>query len=249
MHLLIDVGNTRLKWLLVKDKLNDNSPIMTGLLDDLEKYISQLDVGRIQVHLAAVNLSTELKQMLSSAGFCNLYIARAMAEQKGVRNSYSQPERMGIDRWLAMVAGYNDTLQASKQGVIVVDAGSALTIDVVDPSGQHMGGLIVPGLLMAKQALFVNTERVIKYEEERIDPNMGLTMNKLGNNTVECVEYGVVTQLCLLIQSTIKQYPTYDIIMTGGDAELLLASLDLNCVKRITIDKYLVLKGLWQVRN
>ena len=250
MYLLIDVGNTRLKWILIKDEFHDHLVFTTGSFGDFLDYIRSIDRANVCVNLAAVNLSIQLVETLDQAGFNKITIAKSKAEQLGVVNSYSQPERMGVDRWLAMIAAYTnmgDT--ANCNGVIVIDAGSALTIDVVGQDGLHQGGLIVPGLSMARRALFSNTERVIHYQEESVKNTTDLIVNKLGKNTVECVEYGVVNQLCALIQLTVQRYSNYKVILTGGDAESLATGLNLCGVNKIAIDKNLVLKGLWQVRN
>ena len=245
MHLLIDVGNSRVKWLLVDNEFDDSLEIHYGNISDLENFIKEIDVSKTEVLLAAVNQTQELSTLLNNSGFRKVTIARSQLEQAGVINSYDQAERMGIDRWLAMIAAHASSLQRNeKQGVIVVDAGSALTIDVLKSDGVHLGGYIVPGLLMAQSALFANTERVVRYDEA-IDSGSQLgKYNKLGNNTLQCVEYGVINQLVALVQSVIDQHSGYEIIFTGGDGEMLAGFFTTGIV-----DKNLVLKGLWQVRN
>lgn len=245
MYLLIDVGNTRIKWLVVDGAYNDAQPASYGNFDDFVEFINSLDSYNVQILLAAVNKSEELIRVLKEAGFAQITVAATKSEQLGVHNSYQQPERMGIDRWLAMVAAY--TIEKEKghgKGLIIVDAGSALTVDVVNQEGLHLGGYIVPGLLMAQQVLFQNTERVIQYDESRENHHMKGHVNNLGNNTLQCVEYGVINQLAALVQSVASRYSGYEIIFTGGDSETLA-----NFFTTGRVDKNLVLKGLWQVRN
>jgi type III pantothenate kinase len=250
MHLLIDVGNTRIKWLLVDGNYDASIQAHYGCIDDFACYIKSLPVAKIDVVLAAVNQTDVLNKLLKRTGFNKVEVVSTQREQLGVVNSYENPERMGVDRWLAMVAAYNNvfTPQTSKNegtnGVIVVDAGSALTVDVVEHTGQHLGGYIVPGLMMAQQVLFANTERVIKYDESNIELSVGTEFNNLGKNTLQCVEYGVINQLVALVQMVVNRYPNFEILCTGGDGELIA-----NFFTTAVVDRNLVLKGLWQVRK
>lgn len=244
MYLLIDVGNSRIKWILVENEFDNSVEINYGDIADLESHIKKIDVSNTEVLLAAVNKAKKLSALLNNFGFKKVLIPRTELTQGGIINSYPQAERMGIDRWLAMIAAYAPMLQKKeKQGIIVVDAGSALTIDVLRADGHHLGGYIVPGLSMAQTALFANTERVVRYDEAIENKSQLSKQNKLGNNTLQCVEYGVTNQLVALVQSVIDQYPRYKIIFTGGDGELLAGFFPMG-----SFDSNLVLKGLWQVR-
>ena len=242
MHLLIDVGNSRIKWRLVADVFHADEITHSGLLADLADFIEALDTGQIRVLLAAVNQAEELQKLLSDSHFKNIHIAHSQMSQAGLQNSYNHPERMGIDRWLAMIAAFIKIKNSDKpRGVIVIDAGSALTIDVVNISGEHQGGYIFPGLFMAQQALFANTERVIQYDEKLADSGQ---YKALGNNTMQCVEYGVINQMVALVKQVTEEYLNHQVFFTGGDGELLAGFL-----KTGIVDEDLVLKGLWQVRN
>lgn len=245
MYLLIDVGNTRIKWILQKEASSDLSAVNHGDLNQLKQFIASINTSEVSVLVAAVNQSIELKHLLNSFPFNAVSYARSQEKQFGVVNSYSQPQRMGVDRWLAMIASYDlAQISAEQRGVITVDAGSALTIDVVSKNGNHLGGYIVPGLQMSQQALFANTEQVIKYDEALQAVAQNDKLAKLGNNTLECVEYGVITQMVALIQAVANQYPDYQLVITGGDSEMLA-----QFFPAAKIESDLVFKGLWQVRD
>ena len=145
-----------------------------------------------------------------------------------------------------MIAAYSSAQLGNEQlsGVIVVDAGSALTIDVVNARGEHEGGYIVPGLVMSQQALFTNTEQVIQYNDGAANNPHADLFKKLGNDTNECVKNGVINQMLALINQVKEEYSDYEIVFTGGDGDVLARTL-----KAGTVDRDLVLKGLWQVRN
>jgi type III pantothenate kinase len=244
MYLLIDVGNTRIKWILVENSY-DEAVVQYGSIEKLAKALVAIDRAETKILLSAVNQIENLQQLLRANGFDKIIVAKSQASEAGIVNSYEQPERMGVDRWLAMIASYQlQSLGDDKQGMIVVDAGSALTIDVLNQEGVHQGGYIVPGLKMAETALFSNTEQVKRYDESVPTGNQYSALNKLGNNTVQCVEYGVINQHVALIEQVTRQYPEYKIMITGGDGDLLASFFP-----AATVDENLVLKGLWQVRN
>lgn len=245
MHLLIDVGNSRVKWQYVSDDYHDQLETHYGSLSDLAGFIRTIDPQKIDVSLAAVNQTEQLKNLLSGTSFKSVKKAQSETCRLGLNNSYTHPERMGVDRWLAMIAVYSQVKnQIKSKGFIVVDAGSALTIDLVNEEGEHQGGYIVPGLLMAKKALFANTEQVIQYKEPVEETTSDKDYHKPGKNTLQCVEYGVVNQMVALVKLMIEEYPDYKVFFTGGDGAMLA-----DYLKTGTVDKDLVLKGLWQVRN
>jgi type III pantothenate kinase len=245
MYLLIDAGNTRVKWALIESQLNNDINVFYGSLDDLAEALRNIDATSTKVLLSAVNQTDDLILLLKGKPFSEIIAVKSMSAQAGVTNSYQQPERLGVDRWLAMIASYKilSTLLDVK-GVVVIDAGTALTIDVVNRDGMHQGGYIVPGMAMAQAALFTNAEQVKRYDEVVSFNSDDSRLNKLGNNTLQCVEYGVINQQVALIEKVTHQYPEYEIIITGGDCELLAGFFT-----TAKVDKNLVLKGLWQVRN
>ena len=99
---------------------------------------------------------SELRSSIAARWDVEPWFARSSAAACGVTNSYTSPERMGVDRWLAMIAAW----QQARGAVCVVDAGSALTIDFLDSHGVHTGGYILPGLRMMERALLEGTDRV-----------------------------------------------------------------------------------------
>jgi type III pantothenate kinase len=109
------------------------------------------------IYIACVS-STELKQLLISIigqlwPNCSIQEIHTEKYSHGISNAYYNPEKLGVDRWLAMlgaVAHYSVP-------VCIVDFGTAITLDVIDKHGQHLGGMIMPGLTVLKQSLSNNT--------------------------------------------------------------------------------------------
>jgi len=137
------------------------------------------------------------------------------AEDLGLVNSYEEPQRMGVDRWLAMAG-------ARGQGegpFCVVDAGTAITVDQVDGDGRHLGGWIVPGPALAAGALFTGTARI---PQELAD-----AAPSWGCSTAECVAAGMDQALRGLGQRIVAagmelHGAAIPILGTGGDGERLL---------------------------
>ena len=123
---------------------------------------------------------------------------------------------MRIDRWLASMAAY----QKDSRAVLVVDAGSAISIDLVGPQGEPLGGYITPGLALMHEALWKGTDKVqVKGE----DP---LNMLVPGVCTHDAVNRGCLLAAVAMIEKLASQYPA-SIVITGGDAKALVEAISL----------------------
>jgi type III pantothenate kinase len=153
-----------------------------------------------------------------------------------VTSGYRDPERLGVDRWLALIAAR----ERSKQPTVIVDAGSACTIDLLDSEGRHLGGYILPGLTAMGEALVRGTHQI---QESKA---VGKFCLDPGLDTSEGMASGALLALVGAIERVF--YDLGDrgsceplLIMTGGDAEKLGSSL--RCPSYIGPE--LVLEGLW----
>ena len=233
-RLLIDKGNTRLKWKLLASNDWDQGETCRGSLQDFNVWLNASDITNTWVDLSAVSDVEPLLALLNQQGSVEVRKYQSEAARDGLVNSYQHPQRMGIDRWLAMLAAKEQCITPS---FIVVDAGTAFTLDVVQ-QGVHQGGYILPGVLMAQDALYGKTDQVHRYSEHQEE-----NINRLlGKNTVQCVEYGILNQLLALTRQVQQDFSGLPIILTGGDAPLLAPHLN-NC----TVDAELVLKGLFVI--
>lgn len=237
--LCLDLGNSRLKW----------AECQTNQLkirrSDCSDYLKNISIEQF--------LNTSFRQMQSmpvwissvgSGGYADKITAwfkehwqvepvyiKTSAEFKGLHNAYQQPSDLGVDRWLAMVAARSLLMT----DFCLIDAGTALTIDVVDRSGQHQGGMILPGMQLMAEALNENTANIA------ID---GGSVSGLAVNTADAVMGGV--SACFLggvvrVLAEIRaQNPEIAVIITGGGADKL-KSLD---IKNAVFEKDLVLMGV-----
>ncbi len=236
MILLVDIGNTRLKWTLQQSGKFCQAGAIThghkGINSALLSAWQGLDLPQ-KIYLACVS-SITVKQAFFDAAeqlWPNVQIREIQTQKyaKGVSNAYSKPEKLGVDRWLVLLAAYHYYIAP----VCVVDCGTAITLDVVDCQGTHLGGMIMPGLTLMKQALQNGTA----------DLNFCLEVHKQGlaNNTEAAIFNGNLNAIKGFIELGLAQYKKpLQLILTGGDAEFVADTLKLDAI----VDTQLVFKGL-----
>ena len=154
MRLELDIGNSRVKWRLISNRVESEG--VTTLVDRQWPEVS-LDAIWIS-SVAASDLNERLSVELQQRYGCTPEFARVSKECAGVRCGYDDVSRLGVDRWLALLAAFQREQEGSP--AIVVDAGSAVTIDLVDADGQHVGGFITPGYRMLQSALLGRTANI-----------------------------------------------------------------------------------------
>jgi type III pantothenate kinase len=146
-----------------------------------------------------------------------------------VRNGYNDAEKLGVDRWLALIA----VRQRYKGNTCIVDCGTAITIDLIDAAGCHLGGLIAPGLRLMKTALATGTEALMF---DQIKHPIGI-----ANSTHAAIYTGTLWSVIGLIEHIINNQPEFtSLILTGGDAELIAEQLKCQAI----VEADLILRGL-----
>ncbi|MEP4147252.1 MAG: type III pantothenate kinase [Halioglobus sp.] len=214
--LQLDVGNSSAKWRLLKDGavLSRGFYNATDTQSQRELQESADQVDEIWVSsVAGGDTEAELTEMLLQRWDVTPWFARTSAATGQLRNSYADPTRMGIDRWLAMLGARE---RWSKR-LCVVDAGSALTIDLVSASGQHEGGYIIPGPALMERALLLDTDRV-RFAED-VSYNLAP-----GVSTAEAVRHGIalaqVGSLVAVLDACQDEMPL--LVFCGGGGQTLM---------------------------
>lgn len=230
--LLLDIGNSRLKWALLDgDRLAPAQAVEHAGAP--QQALAQLAIPPPAAVWISHVVGSEGEEQLAAAieRRWNLQprFARTQARCDGLIVGYSEPERLGVDRWLAMLTAW----QRCRTANIVVDAGTALTADVVDAGGQHLGGLIAPGLLTAQRGVLGATRFATR--DIHAVPHTGL-----GRDTEACVRQGAMLGCLGAIDRAAAQLPGATGFITGGDAATLLSGLDARWQHRAD----LVLEGL-----
>ena len=220
MILDIDAGNSFVKWRVV-----DDSEVIAAGSEATEQVSKQgLDLTRIeglnQARISSVanrGLAEKLREQVQRQFNVEMQIARVSSTVSDVSCGYTEPETLGIDRWLAVVAAYQRYLGP----VLVVDAGSAITIDLIGPQGVHLGGYISPGLRLMREALWQGTAKV------QVDRVESLNMLVPGTCTQDAVNRGCLLAVVATIEKLASQYPA-SIVITGGDATVVAEALSLT---------------------
>lgn len=224
MILEIDMGNTRLKW-RVREGQVDLAQGFIGvessfdlLKDELQSYRDLITA----VWVASV-VGDLLEQSLISWSITYLNLepefARSTIRCGVVRNGYNEPHKLGVDRWLGVVAAYQHVSKAC----VVVSCGTAITIDLVADDGEHLGGYIAPGVNLMLDSL---TSRTRQIKVGREVPVLNLSP---AIATADAIYSACAAMLVGLVNNGIQQLYScsslqndIELIFTGGDAIRLL---------------------------
>ncbi|MDB6444171.1 MULTISPECIES: pantothenate kinase [Pseudomonas] len=224
MILELDCGNSFIKWRVLRS--DGVTPVDGGVVgSDADLLASLSGSGRFQLakcRLVSVRTQEETESLVSSlVDAFGISVVRAVParEMAGVRNGYEDYERLGLDRWLALLGGFH----LASSACLVLDFGTAITADFVAADGGHLGGFICPGMPLMRNQLRTHTRR-IRYDDtaaERAHESL-----EPGRTTVEAVERGCMLMLRGFVLTQLelaRQYWGEDFVvfLTGGDANLV----------------------------
>ena len=238
MNLLIDSGNSFIKWVWANDEsFHAGGRCLTTAVSSLhEKWVNSDVPTRVIVsNVAGESVASEISKAVSVLWQLEVELIVSSQNCCGLTNSYHKPGQLGVDRWMAMVAAY----QMTQNPVIVVDCGTAVTIDLVNEKGLFIGGVIMPGLMTALQSLKLGTDAV--EDISRINSDV----SPASQSTEEGVITGVLLGLAGGIERVVREQsllidmiPT--VLISGGDREKIAPYLTIPVV----LQSELVLEGL-----
>lgn len=219
MNLCIDIGNT-----LIKVCVFDSENFVQSLVfDELgQKAINEL-IGKYPALENAI-VSTVREEDKLLFGFLSSVLKKVVILNSEtpipIQNHYQTPETLGKDR-LAAVIGANYLYP--ERNILVIDAGSAITYDFINESGQYKGGNIAPGLSMRFRALHEFTRKLPLLSPAEDAP-------LLGQNTSEAIIAGVQNSLIFEVETYIRycsaNYPELVTVFTGGDLNFFEKNID-----------------------
>jgi len=220
MFVEADIGNTRIKWRLRQGQ----ATVISGVSATSNMFkslgIDEVFMGVDWSSVTAVYVSSVVPRCHDALfmWFANFGLVPILAEVEGawgdVTNAYRDVSQMGIDRWLALLAAYKKT----QQTCLVVDAGSAVTVDLLGHNGRHYGGYIVPGLQAMNRSLFSDTDKVKVLEEEYpLEPSAGESTNDAVLSGLPLMVTGLVLQALQELDQKDANSGSPQIIVTGGD--------------------------------
>lgn len=244
MLLTIDAGNTRIKWGL----FNREGEMLThGACFHDELSTTQFpEASRVIIsNVAGAKIKAKLEKKLAVSS--PIYWIKSQALACGVTNHYEKPEALGTDRWAALIAAWH----IKQAPCVVVNAGTAITIDALSVNQQSnqaefIGGLILPGLKLMQQSLSIATAQLPMPDEA----NKITGQYIFAKTTNEAIYLGAlhaisgaIIQMVNGLQTQCHQAPL--VVMSGGNAQIIHNSLKGCMTNAIVIVDNLVLRGLY----
>ncbi|MFV1998246.1 MAG: type III pantothenate kinase [Acidiferrobacterales bacterium] len=224
MKLLIDLGNSRLKWawsdatLWQSDAVTIDGDPASVLMETLgEPYGIPQEVGIVSV--TSQELLNGVRDFIKDRWDAETTVVESMSEQGGVYNGYSNPEQLGNDRWAALVAARAET----PSPVCVIGCGTAVTIDAMTDRGEFIGGTIFPGLELLRQSL--------RHGTDGIECRRGSNKSCQALSTEDAVMGGTLFGLAGAINRIVTEHHRVlggncVNILTGGTGEVVAPLLD-----------------------
>jgi type III pantothenate kinase len=237
MKLLVDIGNSRIKWSTQEALRQGHSD--HGASQDLLRLLQRRWDGMqrpAEVWVASVAKGDRVEQLCAwvrQAWGLSPILVKTVPSQLDVVNGYREPAQLGVDRWLAMLGAR----AISKTANLVVDCGTATTIDSMDAQGHHLGGVILPGVRAMRQALESNTAIQVSGQP--------MEYSFFARDTASAIaSAAVMATSCLVAQAAgrlqARVGSEINCILTGGAAAELNGLLE----PRVRHEPNLVLNGL-----
>ena len=224
--LLFDAGNSRCKWVWVENGIWLRQGVLgnadTDAWQELKDTFARLESPqKILVSNVAGSVVGQRLRALCVVWSCPVEFIVAQAGQCGVRNAYQSPAQLGSDRWAALIAAW----QCLHDACLVVNCGTATTVDALSATGEFLGGLILPGIELMQRSLLDNTAQL---GQEAAWKNGAL--RDFPCNTADAIASGAMRATAGAIQqqySLLSAQRGAHCILTGGAAGSLLPHLGL----------------------
>ncbi|MCP1728500.1 type III pantothenate kinase [Natronospira proteinivora] len=218
MKLLLDCGNSRLKWALADPA---RGLWRQGAVETVEALPPLLEVDPEEIVVASVRQDSDFQAQLTWLRHWQPGGVRVLATPMahgGLQCAYAEPQRLGVDRWLAMQGAW----ARLESGFTVVDAGTAVTIDLVADDGRHQGGAILPGVAFMVESLVQGTTGI------RPRPDDGPARYP-ARDTGAAVRAGSQMAVEGAVRQALHEATMLDchgpLLLTGGDAAVLAEML------------------------
>ena len=251
MILTVDIGNSRIKsasWL--SDKIVDRGAVTyakNNPWESIDELFSTLNAvseeppSRVLVVCVAEDeVSQALHEWVKQHWRLDVEYLKTRKRYKNIINAYEDPQQHGADRWAGVVAGH---LSFPDYSVCVIGAGTAITFDLIDKNGQHLGGYILPSYATMRTALMADTAKV-----ESIF-SMQFHKHSIPDNTNDAVNQGLhkfiqagIREICQSARD--KMEDPMKIIITGGFAKTILDYPEMPVMHH---EPDLVMQGLYNI--
>ena len=251
--LLVDMGNTHVKWVWASGERIIESSFSRGELSEFLNLNNGPDGGtpdRILLSSVASEASTlRIAESCTGSFGGSVQILRSHKSDAGIENGYEDPAALGVDRWLAIVGAAH----SYGMPIVVMDLGTATTLDVVDQEGKHLGGLILPGPALMLESLTTATSMQVPADPasnagvDRNPTGVGVGPAKSTSSAITegayAAQIGALNQFLRNVSAKLKTEPK--LVLTGGAAQGIMERLEGVAV----FDPWLVFKGMLQVQE
>ncbi len=260
LYLLFDVGNTRLKWAAVESTQlpsdrQKNMWVYSGsisskslksidhrleLADYIAKTLPKPDAIAFSC-VAGKDAIDNLKSLFPQWSEIPWKQLSGDSPYEGLRTLYQDPSKLGADRWAAIIGAY----VLSKNNTLIVNAGTATTIDLLGSNGVHYGGWILPGLCLMHASLESNTAQLPLAVRSQND-GFGICTNDAIIGGCDAAQIGAI-QFATQKAKTIN-HPVERVWLDGGNAKILHMEMDKSSALNapmIEVAEGLVLRGIW----
>lgn len=236
MNLIIDQGNTSVKIALFdNEKISEIKTFSLTSKEAIKSYLKGLDYQKA-IYSSVSLQDEELLTIISEYKSDNIILTHQT--KLPITIEYATPHTLGVDR----IAGAVGAREINKtEPTLIIDAGTAITYDYVTAQGVYKGGNIAPGISMRFKALNQYTKSLPLVEASNSYPPM-------GTNTTTAILSGVMSGVVYECEGYIakisKKEPKLNVIITGGDHEMLYNQLKNSTFVPLIDEEYLVLRGL-----
>ncbi|MCL6270017.1 type III pantothenate kinase [Sansalvadorimonas sp. 2012CJ34-2] len=219
----IDAGNTRVKWrYLVDGKSHKAGAFANDSSNALVEMIADSVDGAVDLcRMASVRAPKERESLRASLE--NVFgVSPALPDPEsgigGVHFPDADPCRLGDDRWLAMLGARKHYPDGP---VVVIDSGTALTLDAVDANGVFQGGLITPGVNTMLKSMVDAADLLVLPDEKEFS-------RSLAKNSVQAVLNGALSMAASLIEREVQRFNSQArVVLCGGDARMLAEQMNI----------------------
>jgi type III pantothenate kinase len=261
LYLLFDVGNTRLKWAAVESTQQPsdqqkklwaysgsiNSKSLTSpdhraeLADYIAKTLPKPDAIAFTC-VAGKEAVENLQSLFPQWSDVSWKQLKGDSQYNGVRTLYQDPGKLGADRWAAVIGAR----ALSNANTLIINAGTATTIDLLGANGVHYGGWILPGLELMQKSLESNTAQLPLAVRNETSNSFGLSTNNAIISGCDAAQIGAIQYAIQLAKE--MNHPIARVWIDGGNAKILLAEMSkLKAPSTLAIEatEGLVLRGIW----
>lgn len=237
MDILIDAGNTNIKVVVFETLTSLKKEVISydGWEEKFLIFFNNFkEIDNVIVSNTGKNID-DIKNFISKYGIRIFEITKEVLFP--FKNLYKTPDTLGVDR-MVLASGAN--LFYPQKNVLIIDAGTCITYDLINMDGEYLGGAISPGIYIRYKSLNTFTAKLPLLE-------INIPENIIGKTTEESIHSGVVNGVLFEIQGYIEYYNEHftnlTVILTGGNAIFLANQLK----STIFADENFLLKSLYQL--